>query len=187
MYYFRIDLLQCWSYLKWSIRYTSNYFCVTHVFLKELKILHDILFFLSISYTEPYNFLLDIFVVDEEYIWILTSFSFWKSIPINHEILDIWKDFINTINLICIQTSLYISANNIIFLTWLFWNLTRWVSLEDIFMKPFSLTKSWFQFSFISFYERSPTIFTSIFWFSGSIFTILFYSIGTTLRTFFLA
>ena len=82
------------------------------------QVLYNILFSLPIAYTEPDNFFMKIIIVEEEHSidWIAVPiFHIWKPVPINHNVMHIWKYFINTIYLIDIYAMLDVSAYSMLF------------------------------------------------------------------------
>ena len=93
----RIHRCKSTCYGKSTIGNASSNLLVSHIELEEFKIFNYILLPLPVTETKPYNFLLYVFAVHEQY------FSFWEVISINHEIMHVRKFLVDTSEFVSVE------------------------------------------------------------------------------------
>lgn len=121
-----VYFFQCSDNTRRTICDTSFDASIAHFVPQKAKILDDIFLLLRIPYTEPNDFVLLVFVVDEK------QKSSGEMISIDHEIVHILIDQIDTVNSIRIESALYILSDDILILARLIRELAYGVSFGDI-------------------------------------------------------
>ena len=98
--------------------------------LEDSQVFHDGFFLFGLCNTEPKYFLQTVFVVHKQH-----PVS-WKGIAINHEIARSFVVFIDAIERIFVQTSLYIETDEVLCFLGLIGYLSHGVPFENILPKP---------------------------------------------------
>jgi hypothetical protein len=156
------------------------------VISEESEILYNILFLLSIPYTEPDYFLSHVRIIDKEYL-LRSVFAFGEPISIDHGMVYIWIYLTDTGNRVLIQVRLDICSYSVFHELLLICELTRTISFSDIVLEYICSTRQVFLLSFMASNETKQTLFTFQLRTSALIFSILFQPKRTTFRAFFLS